>query len=132
MMINHLLDKITMHRRLREKAAHMFVAGICATVIVGAGVGAVLLFTTNSGKQIRRKMKYKAIEDAENLREIVAENSGRVKLFVDNTINDVAKTIADSYSKTENVKNDIRGGGRKIMDDIHETAENVKKDLDEE
>ncbi len=60
MNMNHLLDKATIRRMVKGRAVHMSAAGISATITVGVGVAAVLLFATKSGKEIRQKMKNKA------------------------------------------------------------------------
>lgn len=134
-MFNHgLLYKVQMEKRKRErmKAAHYMAVGMGVIIVAGIGVATGILFKTKYGREMREKMKDKAIDTVENVKNIVIRSADAVEASAAHTAEKVSNVIEASENKADAIKKELRNSSREIIKDVQETAENISKTIKEE
>lgn len=133
MILNQLLDKVSiisgLRERERKRAAGMFAAGVCVTLVVGAGLTVAYLFATKSGKVVRGGIADKSVNGAKAVRDAVVKQAETVKSALSDTAENVSDVFENVQEKIQDIKKDIKEGGRDLAADVAETTEDIKNDL---
>lgn len=129
MFINGLLYKVNKEkmRRGRIQAAHHIAVGMSVVVVTGVCVALGIFLNTKSGKELREKMKNKAIDTVEDVKNIVIKGADAVEVSAAYTADKVSHAIETAHDKAEDIKKELRDGSNDIKNDVHETAENISK-----
>ena len=106
---------------------HHAAAGLCVLLIAGVCVAGGILCTTKFGKELREKMKIRAIDTAEDIKGIVIREVDTVKAAAASAADKVVKGVEDTQWKTESIKEEILDGRDEIKKDMNETAEQIVK-----
>ena len=127
MFTNSILYKVNKEkmRRARIQAAHHMAVGMSVIVVTGVCVALGILLNTKSGKEMREKMKNKAIDTVENIKNIVIKSADSVEVSATHTADKVNHAIETAQDKAEDIKKEFRDGSNEIKKDVHETAENI-------
>lgn len=133
MFMNDLLYKVDTEKRKRErmKAAHHIAAGMSVIIVAGICVATGILFTTKYGKEMREKMKDKAIDTVENVKHIVIRSADAVEATAVQAADKVSSAFEAAQGKAEGVKKEFIEGSGEIIKGVKETADNIAKTLKE-
>lgn len=131
MFMNDLLYKVDAEKRKRErmKAVHHIAAGMSIIIVAGVCVATGILFTTKYGREMRDKLKNKAIDTMESVKHVVIRSADAVAASAEHTADKVSSVFEAAQGKAEDIKEDFREGGGEIVKDVKETVENIATDF---
>ena len=113
----------------RIKTAQHMAAGMIIVAVLGLCVATGILITTKSGKEIRKKIKDKAIDAAKDVKNIVIKSADKIEVSAACLEDKVNTSYDAAQRKAEGIKKDFSEGSGRITKDIQETAENMARDL---
>ncbi len=133
MFINGILYKVNKEklRRGRIEAAHHIAVGVSVVVVTGVCVALGILLSTKAGKEMREKMKNKAIDTVENVKNIVIKSADSIEVSAAHAAEKVSHVIETAQDKAEDIKKELKDGSNEIRQDVHETAENIANTIKE-
>lgn len=112
--------------RAKLKKAQMVALGmsiIAAVSITG------LFCTTDQGKKICKNIKKKVVKTAKTINDKIEEEKDAVEMYAAKIKKNAKNTIQDIDETADDVKNDIEDGYDEVAEDISETFENISDDF---
>jgi gas vesicle protein len=125
MYINNLLDSFSTPKRKKINTAHYMAAGMCIATIAGVCVATGVFLHSKSGKELRSKMKNRAIDTVDDLKNIVIKYTDSIKVSAAHAADHVCSAVEAAEDKAAAVKREFCCGSDKIAQDVQDTAENI-------